>query len=551
MADDFFLLGPELQTQRQTIFDTPATLGEYLSAQRESSFENTYTRLLQQYVQRPEGGQRLTKDVAQDAAKRLGINMSVPDDGIDYDAFSFNAMRQIKLQNLNRTIQRKPDGVTSTMLGIGAMLGPQILDPIGMAANFIPVVGPARYTAALKNTTSLAGRAAIRAGAGATEGAVVTAALEPANYFLANSLGDDYDAYDSFMNVAFGAGFGGTISAGGGLMSDAWGAGFRGIASAVPKTARDEILQAATNRFLRDGDVDVAPMIDAATRTKTLSTMNEIGRVSVLAKDVADGKIPEINASKARAEYLKDKPELEAKIIDLETKLSSKDRTYSNAINEYNDAQNFIVRTPEDQIIRDKKISDLENKYGKNFKQEADDYQVYKQKRDQLESGVDSSRKKTLERELGDLDKKYNGRLSDAYNVKRDQGINSENEYFAIQKELNDLNAQQSLGIQMKMLDMQDEAMRAYESEKMNFASSYSDVPKQKIDYEVSKIDDEINNLQEIDDGFIDETINDLKQMSDEFEQRTGIVVEEIDDADFNFSDVVSAMKNYMNCIRR
>lgn len=112
------------------------------------------------------------------------------------------------------------DGFAAGAASIGAGFGASLLDPIGLAAGFVPVIGPARYAGLLARQASTAGRLAVRAGTGAAEGAVATALLEPLILSTTADRQADYDLYDSFANLAFGAVLGGGIHGVGGYFKD-------------------------------------------------------------------------------------------------------------------------------------------------------------------------------------------------------------------------------------------------------------------------------------------------------------------------------------------
>jgi len=95
-----------------------------------------------------------------------------------------------------------------------------LFDPINIGAAFVPVIGQARYANMLAQQASRAGRTAVRVGTGMAEGAVGALALEPFILYQQQSLQADYDIVDSFANLAFGAGLGGGLRAGGGLIGD-------------------------------------------------------------------------------------------------------------------------------------------------------------------------------------------------------------------------------------------------------------------------------------------------------------------------------------------
>lgn len=538
MPDNSFLIGPTRQTERATIFDVPTTLGTYLSAERESSFESTYTRMAEQYLARPETGRLLTVDEMRESNAKMGITMSVPEEGMEYDKYMFNALRQIKLDSLERTKQRRPDGYASYILGTGAMLGPQILDPVGMVTNFIPVVGPARYAAIVGKTNTITGRTAARFGLGAGEGAVATAALEPLSYGLANSLGDDYDSYNSFMNIAFGAGFGGTFGAGFGLLGDALGGDMRGVAAALPASERNAITLLAAHQLARDGDVNIAGLLDNAARTRLLSSVSDFSLDNKLRATLKSEGPVAVAMSKARQSFYKDIPEINSKIVELEAKIAAGNKyegktEYHYALEEYSAAD--VMATKQ-----------LNKKYGESYKREAEDYIVYEKKRSDLQATTDKRRIKTLEKELSKLESKYEGRFETAYKNREDAAL----ALIDAKSELERIHSENEIGIRMKYNDMLDQAYKDYVRSKQEATVSYSPHQQQKIDRMHREAVDEIDRVVSGEDD-IDADLASLKQVADANEARLGIETDKIDDAEFNSENIVNSIKNYVACLRR
>jgi len=98
-------------------------------------------------------------------------------------------------------------------------LAVSMVDPINIAASFIPVFGQARFArlVAKKSMTFTKARA-IR---GAVEGMAGAAIVEPLVYGVAQSVQADYDLYDSFLNIGFGAVMGSGLHVGAGKLKDA------------------------------------------------------------------------------------------------------------------------------------------------------------------------------------------------------------------------------------------------------------------------------------------------------------------------------------------
>ena len=98
----------------------------------------------------------------------------------------------------------------------GTGLATSFLDPINIAASFIPVYGQARFA----KKVAQVGFTRARATRGAVEGAVGATLVEPIVYGVAQSLQADYDMYDSFLNVTFGTVLGSGLHVGAGKLKD-------------------------------------------------------------------------------------------------------------------------------------------------------------------------------------------------------------------------------------------------------------------------------------------------------------------------------------------
>lgn len=103
----------------------------------------------------------------------------------------------------------------------GASFAAQALDPLNIAASFIPIVGEARYARMLQLAGTSLGRAGVRVGVGAAEGAVGAALVEPLVFAGAKARGQDYDLWDSLMNVGIGTVLGGGLHVALGGVGDA------------------------------------------------------------------------------------------------------------------------------------------------------------------------------------------------------------------------------------------------------------------------------------------------------------------------------------------
>lgn len=166
---------------------------------------------------------RLSPDQAQQRVADAGLEGQVPLDqypqGIRSETLQI--LIDANTAKVRRgTILQQADGWAPQ---VGGMLVGSLVDPINVASAFVPVVGEARYAQLLSRSSGVIGRAVTRVGVGALEGGAGAAIVEPLIYTGQQQWRNDYDAYDSLLNVAGGAGFGALLHAGAGLAKDAFG----------------------------------------------------------------------------------------------------------------------------------------------------------------------------------------------------------------------------------------------------------------------------------------------------------------------------------------
>ncbi|WP_298069399.1 hypothetical protein, partial [uncultured Mailhella sp.] len=104
--------------------------------------------------------------------------------------------------------------------GTAVRMGASMADPIELAVSFIPVIGQQRYLRMLGQMGGAWGRAAVRAGVGAVEGAVGAALLEPLIFADRSRTVPGYGALDAVENIIFGAGTGALAHAGLGALGE-------------------------------------------------------------------------------------------------------------------------------------------------------------------------------------------------------------------------------------------------------------------------------------------------------------------------------------------
>lgn len=155
-------------------------------------------------------------------------------------------------------IERRGDALsTSAAVRYPLAFATAVLDPVNVAAAFIPFAGPARTARLLAGAAGMGERAAIRAGLGAVEGAAGMAVLEPLNYGLSRAEMNDWHMADALTNIAFGGLLGGGLHAIGGAVADR-------LTSAGP-AARDAMLRGALAAIVEDRPVAVQGVLNLPT----------------------------------------------------------------------------------------------------------------------------------------------------------------------------------------------------------------------------------------------------------------------------------------------
>ena len=89
---------------------------------------------------------------------------------------SLDMIIRMKQEELARqtVISMGKDGFAAGAANIGAGFAASLLDPVNLAAGFVPIVGPARYAGLLARQATTARRFGLRAATGAAEGAAAT-----------------------------------------------------------------------------------------------------------------------------------------------------------------------------------------------------------------------------------------------------------------------------------------------------------------------------------------------------------------------------------------
>ena len=161
---------------------------------------------------------------------RLELNKEHAKIGLYFEEDEYQSVVDIMVREKNEErarqniMMRGPRGSWNPLSGgfyVGAAkfatgLATSMVDPINVAASFIPVFGQTNFA----RLVARQGFTKARAVKGAVEGAVGATLVEPIVYGVAQSLQADYDMYDSFLNVTFGTVLGSGLHVGAGKLKD-------------------------------------------------------------------------------------------------------------------------------------------------------------------------------------------------------------------------------------------------------------------------------------------------------------------------------------------
>lgn len=209
---------------------------------------NAGFRLYDNFINK-DNGRKLTKqEYLESKYYREGV--TIGDDGIhESAAMSLAESYDERLKRrivLNRA--RSSYSLMISQLGVG-LVG-SMLDPLNIAAGFIPVVGQARFA----SLAARFGKTQARLISGGAAGAVTAAVVEPLPLLAARVEQDkDYTLMDSLLNITFGTVIGGGLHAVGGAIADR-------ISRASPQT-REILTKTAVAQLAQGRKVDVDPII--------------------------------------------------------------------------------------------------------------------------------------------------------------------------------------------------------------------------------------------------------------------------------------------------
>lgn len=261
---------------------------------------------------------RLSVDEAKEQIKETGLPLSVPEASYTQEALDIIIERK-RAELLRKDQMDRAKGIVPAVGQFTSMLAAQVVDPINIAASFVPVVAPARYTAMMSRATTAGARALTRAKVGAVEGVVGAAIVEPFVYRATKREQADYDMYDSMLNIGLGAVMGAGLHAGFGAVGDLMRKGVapnvatatvkptgetpRFVANAAPET-REAMFKSAVAQEIEGRPTNVEAVGNFDNK---LNTVNESSPIERIAKseglEVIESNTVELPSGKKASGY--------------------------------------------------------------------------------------------------------------------------------------------------------------------------------------------------------------------------------------------------------
>lgn len=307
-------LGPADTSAPVSLMSLEPTFGEYFEAAAGNVLRDSPVSSIARYVEldlanadRYHTKRTVTPEQANAQAEEAGVKVDFGTAKYTPEAVNLMIQRAHTRHVRDTTIGRYNPNM-GTQLGVTLLSS--LADPLNLAVGAIPFVGEARYATLLAGAGGAMGRATLRAGIGAAEGAVWTAAMEPLIALSATQEGRDYYLADSMRNVLFGAALGAGLHSAGGAIADKLFKRQFGmkpvetpadIIHRVPEEINEVALRSALADMIVGRPVQAQEMIDAFSRQDP-----EAARALSYAVTLR-GSGPEIEDTLARIGFWKDR----------------------------------------------------------------------------------------------------------------------------------------------------------------------------------------------------------------------------------------------------
>ena len=272
------------------------------------------------------------------------------DEGITTGLAALLADRYDERADFQSTLSRSRGGIGLGAAQFGVAIAGSFADPLNIASVFIPSVGAARFA-------SLSARYGVgrsKIATGVIDGAIGAAVVEPAVIYAAAQEQDrDYGLMDSFMNIAVGAGLGGSINAlTGGISSFGRYTRQRRLAR-LKAVEADQAQRISIKQVMNDEEVNLSP-IEESVQSRT---------------EAADAVV-----SEKRVVYQTDGTPVEVEVLDVDNDGNITVRTAEGEEKNL-DASDLRSKSPFDedfQLIdeimgRDINISEMDDEFLESF----------------------------------------------------------------------------------------------------------------------------------------------------------------------------------------
>jgi hypothetical protein len=212
-------------------------------------------------------------------AKEQGVELKIPDTGVTEDFLALQIKRKKEYQQREDIRARSPKGLLFGTAEFTTGLAASMLDPLNIAASFIPVgrlVAPAMAMRA-ETAATLGQRTLARAGIGAIEGTVGQTLVEPLTAFSYSQEQLDYTLVDSLQNIAFGAILGSAAHTGFGLIRDKLGpkpqTQFQQFMDNLDPTVKINALKAEVANIVEGRNGDISPIVRPFVKDETFNVV--------------------------------------------------------------------------------------------------------------------------------------------------------------------------------------------------------------------------------------------------------------------------------------
>ena len=301
-----------------------------------------------------------SKREAEEYAKtKSQVSLENLPENISQPALDLLVDRQYEKKKRQSVINSNPSAWGS---GFAGNLAGSLLDPISVAAGFIPFVGEARYASMLAKASGPIARAGVRLGVGAIEGAAGNAILEPLNYSMSQKLQDDYTFTNSLMNIGMGGVVGGGMHMGAGAVGDAF-AKYGSTKAAVDMAQPRGVVAQEVNQMSEAARGD---MLKAAIAQGVEGKHIEIGAVADMHRYQQQAQIENLRTKMNEAFSTGDKTtaaRIETKISEMEAeaKLDPIDNVKAE-----NDLRAKAMEPPDSKFVDNERIQNHEAQIANN-----------------------------------------------------------------------------------------------------------------------------------------------------------------------------------------